>query len=95
MIIKTSIKSCCSSLVMIYTLDKPLRKHQLKPLFTNAGFAIPDNFYNSGLLYASKGGSNSVIISGSFGGTKFNVRGTNQTILAELDQLLEKAILIS
>lgn len=90
MIVKTSIKSCCGSSVQLFILDKPLRKFQIK-IFEEAGWLLPKNFLDSGIMYASK---NQVIINGSFGGTKFNVRGNDPQTLSELEQLLEKAILL-
>jgi len=91
MITKSTVSSCCGGTYQIYLLDKPIRKFQAY-VFTNSGWSLPNSFFNSGVLFASKNG---LSINGSFGGTRFHVRGKNSETIIELDHLIEQAILIS
>jgi len=71
--IKT-IKSCCGSSVKMVVFDKPIRKtHAI--LFKNAGYFIPDSFFQVGIFYAQLG---SFIIQGSYGNTTLNINCSGQ-----------------
>lgn len=84
------VKSCCGNSTTIIEVDKPLRKYQVD-VFRNAGYIIPDNFYNSGVFYAQKGG---LIATASFGTNRINIRvtGNGQDLVPEFSQLLEAAV---
>jgi hypothetical protein len=91
MAIKThTIKSCCGNSSTILETDKPLRKYQVD-VFKQAGYVIPDNFFNSGVFYAQKDG---LIATGSFGTNKISLRVSprSQDLIQEFSQLLEAAV---
>lgn len=84
------VKSCCGSSTTILETDKPLKKYQVD-VFKEAGYIIPDNFFNSGVFYAQKGG---LVATGSFGANKFNLRiaGSGKDLIEEFSKLLEAAV---
>lgn len=91
MAIKTHIvKACCGSSTTILETDKPLRKYQVD-VFKEAGYVIPDNFFNSGVFYAQKNG---LVATCSFGSNKINLRlsGNGKDLVDEFCKLLEAAI---
>lgn len=91
MAIKTYlVKSCCGSSTTILEADKPIRKYQVD-VFKEAGYIFPDNFFNSGVFYAQKGG---LVATGSYGTTKVNIRvaGSGKDLIAEFSKLLEEAV---
>lgn len=91
MAVKTHVvKSCCGSSNTVLELDKPLRKYQVD-VFKEAGYVLPDNFFNSGVFYAQKNG---LIATASFGTNKISVRvsGKGSALIPEFIQLLEAAI---
>lgn len=91
MAVKTHVvKACCGNSSTILETDKPLRKYQVD-VFKEAGYVIPDNFFNSGVFYAQKNG---LIATASFGSNKINLRvtGKGQSLVSEFIQLLEAAI---
>lgn len=85
------IKSCCGSSNLILTTDKPIRKSQVR-VFRDNGFFIPENFFQSGILYVQKG---TLIATASFGSTRINVRCSGadcESMMKSFEILLEQAI---
>lgn len=94
MITRHTVKSCCGSRTFIFETDKAVRKNQMQ-LFKDAGYLVPDNFYNAGLFYVQKG---FLIATASFGATKLSVRCNGENcsdLLDAFSALLEQAINIS
>lgn len=91
MITRHIVKSCCGARSLIFETDKPVRKSQVQ-VFKNAGYIVPDNFYNAGLFYIQRG---NLVASASFGATKIAVRCNGENCADLLDDfsiLLEQAI---
>lgn len=91
MITRHIVKSCCGSRSFIFETDKPIRKSQTQP-FRDAGYLVPDNFFNVGLFYVQK---NYLIATSSFGATRISVRCNGENCSDLLDAfslLLEQAI---
>lgn len=91
MITRHIVKSCCGSRSFIFETPKPIRKFQTKP-FRDAGYLVPDNFFNVGIFYVQK---NQLIATSSFGTTKISIRcnGDNcSQLLDDFSLLLEQAI---
>jgi len=85
------VKSCCGSSTTILEVSKPLRKYQVD-VFKQAGYVIPDNFFNAGIFYAQKGG---LIATASFGTNRINLKisANGNDLVPEFSQLLEEAVL--
>lgn len=84
-------KGCCGSSMFIMECDKPLRKKQAQ-YFRDAGYLVADNFYQAGIFHAIAG---RLIVTGSFGTNRFNVRCSGPDCSSKIDKLeedLEKAI---
>lgn len=94
MITRHIVKSCCGSRSFIFETDKPIRKSQMD-VFRNAGYSIPDNFYNAGLFYVQNG---NFVASSSFGATKISIRCSGDNCSQLIDNfslLLEQAVNIT
>ena len=88
---RKEFKSCCGSKALIFTFDKSIRKKQID-VFKEAGYLVPDNYFNSGIFFVKKG---SLIATCAFGTNNVNVRCSSSTTENELNgfqNIFEKAI---
>jgi len=91
MITRHLVKSCCGSNGLVFEMDKPIRKFQIK-IFKEAGYLVPENFLAAGLFYVQK---EFLIATASFGANKISVRCNGDKCPSYLDDFqacLEKAI---
>lgn len=91
MITRHIVKSCCQNVSQIFQTDKPIIKSQMQ-VFRDAGFLVPENFFNAGVFYVQSTG---LIATSSFGTTQIHVRcnGSNcEDLLNNFERLLEQAI---
>ena len=87
------VKACCGNSQIIIETDKPIRKSQVN-IFRESGYFIPDSFYQAGIFYIQ---SKQLIVSASFGSTRFNLRCSGSDCEAQIssfETLLQKAILL-
>jgi hypothetical protein len=82
MVTRRVSKSCCGKSAIVFTVEKPVRKHHVK-LFTDAGFIVPASYINCGLLYAKKDG---MVGTATFGICNLNVRCSGPTCEAVINQ---------
>lgn len=87
MIKKTTVQSCCGSATLLFTTDRPIRRHQVKA-FESAGWTVPESHLQAGLFYAYKGG---VYCSAALGSNTFKVSMRGGLDTSELEGLLDSA----
>ena len=71
--------------------DKAIRKSQAR-IFKDAGYLVPDNFFNVGVFYVHKDG---LYATGTYGSTNIQIRCNGTTCKNKVDAfvaLLEQAI---
>jgi hypothetical protein len=82
-------KGCCGKTAVLITVSKPVRKEHI-PLFTEAGFIVPENYVRAGLLYVKKGG---LIATCTFGICNINVRCPGHScedLIKQFEDILRK-----
>lgn len=63
-------KSCCGSKALIAETVRAVKKSSTN-IFKDAGYFVPDNFFNSGIFYVNK---NNLTATAAFGATKISIR---------------------
>lgn len=84
-ITRTTTKTCCGNSSYIFTSAKPLRKSQVQ-VFRDAGYFVPDDWFQRGLFWVKKG---NLIVTASYGSGTFQVRCYGDDCPALLDSFAE------
>lgn len=81
-------KSCCGSQSLIAECSKAIRKNKIH-LFRDAGYFIPDNFFDVGIFYVTK---DKLTATAAYGSTKISLRcgGNCDAAIAEFLSLLNQ-----
>lgn len=79
---RKEFKSCCGSKALIFKFDRSIRKTQINT-FKEAGYLVPDNYFNSGIFYVKKG---TLIATCAYGTNNVNVRCSSDTTEVELQE---------
>lgn len=78
-------QSCCSSKSLIAETQKAIRKTNINR-FKEAGYFVPDNFFEAGIFYVNKG---SLTCTAAFGATRLSIRCAGNTCVEQIDEFVK------
>ena len=88
---RTQTKACCGGSIFVFQTSKPIRKPQAQ-LFRDAGYFVPDDWFQRGLFWVKK---DNLIVTAAYGSSTFQVRcyGDNCTSLMDgFAELIDTAV---
>lgn len=77
-------QSCCSSKSLIAETQKAIRKTHINT-FKDAGYFVPDNFFQAGIFYVHRG---SLTATAAFGSTKISIRCAGNSCVEQVNELV-------